>query len=167
MIGWLIALLIAATCASIGIWAVAYNARREREPRGNMDRLFEAVVAERDDLRASLRAARQNCDDAVAECRALRERLEIAQREERAWQKRAERASLWTAVADALPDDPDEEVVVLDGGSGHPALGQYHREIGWTDCYGRCLSGVTHWARLPESDISGVSGGNEDGTSDA
>lgn len=106
MIGWLAASLIAAAWASIGIWAVAYKERREREHRGHMDRIFEAVVAERDDLRASLRAARQNCDDAVTELRkmreerdALRERLEIAQREERAWRRRAEQAR---AVVDQI-----------------------------------------------------------------
>ena len=59
----------------------------------------------------------------------------------------------WIPVGDALPDDPDEEVVALAGGlgGGFPALAHYSPSGACHDCYRRDLSGVTHWARWPES----------------
>ena len=71
--------------------------------------------------------------------------------------------SPWIRVADALPDDRDEEVVALAG--GQPVLAHYSPSGGWHDCYWRDLSGVTHWARWPEEDESG--GAGKEGSADA
>ena len=55
----------------------------------------------------------------------------------------------WISVADALSDDPDEEVVALAGGC--PTLAHYREPSSWVNAWGYGLLGVTHWARWPES----------------
>lgn len=72
----------------------------------------------------------------------------------------------WTAVADELPDDPDEPVAILmDGDQVCDGFWGYH--TGWTDRYGDRLDWVTHWAWLPGAEGSGLGGlGGGDGVLD-
>lgn len=66
----------------------------------------------------------------------------------------------WIAVDDGLPDDPDEMVVVLAGDV--PSRGYCRGDV-WQSVYGLPMSGVTHWARLPGREGSGVAGGSGGG----